>query len=363
MTNNKKSDTFFISRCLELAEKGVGRVEPNPRVGAVLVKDGRIVGEGYHERYGGPHAEVNAIRKAGRKAKGATLYCSLEPCCHFGKTPPCTDLIVKTGIKEVVAAARDPHFVVAGKGFKALKKAGLRVTTGVLEDEARRVNPGFFKFHETGLPYVLAKWAMTLDGKIATRTGDSRWISNDDSRAFLHTLRDRYQAILVGSNTALRDDPTLRGAKTKPVRIVLDSMARVPLDARVVQTAREQRCIVAVSTSAPPEKVRGLKRAGVEVVQLEVMDVRVLLELLAKDGLHSVLVEGGGEVHASIFEAGVVDEVCVFVAPKIIGGRDAKTPVEGAGFEKMAEALALASVTIDRIGDDVVVRGTVGRKP
>ena len=357
----KKSNTSYITRCLELAEKGIGRVEPNPRVGAVLVKDGKVVGEGWHERYGGPHAEVNAIRKAGAKATGATLYCNLEPCCHVGKTPPCTDLIIRTGIKEVVASARDPHFVVAGKGYKALKRAGLKVTNGVMEKEARALNAGFFKFHTTGLPHVLAKWAMTLDGKIATRTGDSRWVSSDASRAFLHRLRDRYQAILVGSNTALRDDPTLRGDKTRPVRIVLDSMARIPLDSRVIATAREQRIVIAVSTSAPPEKVRALKRAGAEVVQLEVMDVRVLMELLAKDGLHSILVEGGGEVHSSMFDAGVVDEVCVFVAPKVVGGRDAKTPVEGAGLERMAQALALSEVTVDRIGDDVVVRGVVAR--
>jgi diaminohydroxyphosphoribosylaminopyrimidine deaminase/5-amino-6-(5-phosphoribosylamino)uracil reductase len=230
-----------------------------------------------------------------------------------------------------------------------------------MEKEARAMNAGFFKFHTTGLPHVLAKWAMTLDGKIATRTGDSRWVSSEASRSFLHRLRDRYQAILVGSNTALRDDPTLRGEKTRPVRIVLDSMARVPLDSRVVATAREQRIIVAVSTSAPAGKVRALKRAGVEVVQLEVMDVRVLMELLAKDGLHSILVEGGGEVHASMFDAGVVDEVCVFVAPKVVGGRDAKTPVEGGGLEKMAQALALSEISIERIGDDVVVRGVVTR--
>jgi diaminohydroxyphosphoribosylaminopyrimidine deaminase/5-amino-6-(5-phosphoribosylamino)uracil reductase len=359
MTKNE-TDALHITRCLKLAERGVGRVEPNPRVGAVLVKGGKVVGEGWHERYGGPHAEVHAIRKAGAKAKGATLYCSLEPCCHFGKTPPCTDLVIRSGIREVVASSKDPHFVVAGKGFARLRKAGIKVTVGVMQDAARRLNEGFFKFHTTGMPYVLAKWAMTLDGKIATRTGDSRWISNDASRKFLRGLRDRYQAILVGSNTALRDDPRLRGATSGPVRIVLDSMARVPLEATVVKTAREQRIIIAVSTSAPEEKVRALQRAGVQIVRLEVMDIRVLLELLAKDGLHSILVEGGGEVHASLFEAGVVDEVCVFVAPKVIGGRDAKSPVEGTGLEKMAHALSLTGVTIDRIGDDVVIRGRVG---
>lgn len=350
---------IHIRRCFALARKGLGAVEPNPRVGAVLVKGDRIVGEGWHERFGGPHAEVNALKCAGAKARGATLFVSLEPCRHYGKTPPCTEAIVKAGVREVVAAARDPHAVVDGKGAAALRRAGLKVTLGVLEAEARRANPGFFKFHEKGLPYVVAKWAMTLDGKIATKTGDSRWISNEDSRAALHRLRDEYQATLIGSNTALRDDPRLRGAKRLPIRVVLDSYAKVPIEAALVKTAREQRTIIAVSTSAPEQKVRALQRAGVQIVRLEVMDMRVLLEELARDGIHSILVEGGGEVHSSLFEANLADEVVAFVAPKVIGGREAKTPVEGAGFERMSQAVELAGLTVDRIGDDVVIRGLV----
>ncbi len=349
----------FMTRCLELARRGEGKVEPNPRVGAVVVRGGKIVAEGWHKRYGGPHAEINALRKAGVRAKGATLYVSLEPCCHYGKTPPCSEAIIAAGVKEVVAAVRDPHTIVNGKGAAALKRAGIRVTTGVLADEARRANQGFFKFHETGLPYVVAKWAMTLDGKIATHTGDSRWISNEKSRAWLHRLRDRYQAILVGSNTALRDDPGLRGAKRLPVRVILDSWARLPADAKVVKTARDQRTIVAVSTSAGEDKVRRLQRAGIEVIKLEVMDMHVVFEELARSGIHSILVEGGGEVHASVFEAGLADEVVVFVAPKVIGGREAKTPVEGAGMAKMALARQLRDVTLERIDDDVVIRGYV----
>jgi diaminohydroxyphosphoribosylaminopyrimidine deaminase/5-amino-6-(5-phosphoribosylamino)uracil reductase len=356
-----KNYAELMRRCFELARRGEGRVEPNPRVGAMVVRAGKVIAEGWHERYGGPHAEVNALRKAGARAKGATLVASLEPCCHQGKTPPCADAVIKAGIKEVVAAVRDPHSVVCGKGFAALKKAGLRVTTGVLEEEARRLNPGFFKFHETGMPYVVAKWAMTLDGKIAAHTGDSRWITCEASRAWLHRLRDAYQAILVGSNTALRDDPILRGDKRTPVRVVLDSWARVPMDAKVVKSAKEQRTIIAVSTSAPEEKVRLFRRAGVEVIKLEVMDMRVLLEELARAGLHSILVEGGGEVHASVFEAGLADEFVVFVAPKIVGGREAKTPVEGNGLSKMAEAQRIVDVTCERIEDDFVIRGRVKR--
>ncbi len=346
-----------MRRALELARRGEGRVEPNPRVGAVVVRGGRVVGEGWHARYGGAHAEATALGKAGARARGATVYVNLEPCCHTGKTPPCTEALVRAGVKEVVAAVRDPHGIVNGRGFAALRRGGVRVRTGVLAQEARRANPGFFKFHETGLPYVVAKWAMTLDGKIATHTGDSRWISSEASRAWLHRLRDAHQAILVGSGTALRDDPIMRGHRSRPVRVILDSWARVPGDAKVVKTAREQRTIVAVSTSAPAERVRALQRAGVEVIKLEVMDLRVVFEEIARAGIHTILVEGGGEVHASVFEAGLADEVVVFVAPKVVGGRGAKTPVEGTGLGRMADALRLSEVTVERIEDDVVIRG------
>ncbi|MBI2899479.1 MAG: bifunctional diaminohydroxyphosphoribosylaminopyrimidine deaminase/5-amino-6-(5-phosphoribosylamino)uracil reductase RibD [Planctomycetes bacterium] len=353
-------DAAFMERALELARRGAGAVEPNPMVGAVVVRGSRVVGEGWHKEFGGPHAEVFAIRAAGAKAKGATLYVNLEPCSpHPKKTPPCTDLVAKAGIAGVVAAMRDPNPAVCGRGLALLRKAGIRTKVGLLEKEARRLNAAFEKFHRTGLPYVLSKWAMTLDGKIATPTGDSRWISGEASRAWLKRLRDEYQAILIGANTALRDDPGLRGRTRLPVRIVLDSKARVPLDAQVVRTARAQRTILAVSAEAPAEKVRLLERAGVEVIRIEEMDMRVLFEELANAGLIKILVEGGGEVHASVFEDDLADEVCVFVGPKIAGGKDAKTPVEGDGVAKMAECLRLRDVTIERIDDDVVIRGRV----
>jgi diaminohydroxyphosphoribosylaminopyrimidine deaminase/5-amino-6-(5-phosphoribosylamino)uracil reductase len=350
-----------MQRALELARRGAGLVEPNPMVGAVVVREGKIVGEGWHRRFGGPHAEVMALRKAGSRARGATLYVNLEPCSpHPKKTPPCTELILKSGLARVVAACTDPNPLVQGRGLSLLRKGGVTVSTGLLGKEAREGNRAFFKWNKTGFPYILSKWAMTLDGKIATHTGDSKWISSVASRKWLHQLRDEYPAILIGANTALRDDPTLRGTKLRPVRIILDTYARVPIDAKVVKTAKEQRTILAVSASAPEEKLRLLRRAGVEVIQLEILDLRILLEELARSGITKILVEGGGEVHASIFEAGLSDEVCIFIAPKITGGADARTPVEGVGFGKIIDSIHLSDVTMERIEDDMVIRGKTG---
>jgi diaminohydroxyphosphoribosylaminopyrimidine deaminase/5-amino-6-(5-phosphoribosylamino)uracil reductase len=354
-------DVAFMRRALELAAKGGAKVAPNPQVGAVVVKGGRIVGEGWHRVFGGPHAEVLALRSAGAKAKGATMYVTLEPCApHPKKTPPCTELLARSGLKRLVVALRDPNPMVDGRGLAAARKAGLKVAHGVLEDEARALNAPYVKFHTRGLPYVVCKWAMTLDGKIATRTGDSRWVSGEASRKWLHRWRDGFQAILVGSGTVLRDDPSLRGAATRPTRIVLDGAARTPLSSVVVRTAREQPTIVAVRPDAPEARVKALRKAGVQVLELDVRDLRLVFEALAREGLRRILVEGGGEVHASVLRAGVADEVCVFVAPKIAGGRDAKSPVEGEGAELMAHAAALRDVTVDRLGEDVVVRGRLG---
>jgi diaminohydroxyphosphoribosylaminopyrimidine deaminase/5-amino-6-(5-phosphoribosylamino)uracil reductase len=355
-----RGEEKFMRRALELAAKGAGRTAPNPLVGAVIVKDGRCVGEGYHHRFGGPHAEVLALRAAGARAKGATMYLTLEPCSpHPKKTPPCSELLATSGLKRVVVAMRDPNPLVDGKGIAILKRAGIRVSTGLVADEARALNAPFVKVHTRGLPYVVGKWAMTLDGKIATRTGDSRWVSNERSRAWLHRFRDTFQAILVGSGTVLRDDPILRGLKTLPTRIILDTTARTSIDSKVARTAKEQQTILAVSPAAPAERLRRLERAGVQILQLDIRDLRLVFEALAREGLHKILVEGGGEVHASVFEDRLADEVCVFVAPKVVGGRDAKTPVEGEGFEKMAQALELESLSVERVGCDFLLRGRV----
>lgn len=352
----------YMRRALDLAAKGGVAVAPNPMVGAVVVKGGRIVGEGWHRRYGGPHAEVFALKAAGARAKGATVYVTLEPCSpHPKKTPPCTDLLIRSGVARVVIAMRDPNPSVDGGGIRLLRRAGVQVEVGPLADEAATLNAAFVKYQTTGLPYVAVKWASTLDGKIATRTGDSRWISGEKSRAWLHRWRDTFQAILVGSGTVLRDDPMLRGAKTRPVRIILDSNARTPLTAQVVRTAREQATILAVASTAPEGRVKKLERAGVTVVRLDLRDLRLVLESLAGTGLQRILVEGGGEVHASVLDARLADEACIFIAPKIIGGRAAKTPVEGEGAALISEGLRLERIAVDRIEDDVVIRGSFAR--
>ena len=356
-------DERFMQRALELAARGGNRTAPNPLVGAVVVRGGRIVGEGWHRVYGGPHAEVHAIRAAGARAKGSTIYVALEPCSpHPKKTPPCTDLLARAGIARAVVSIKDPNPLVHGRGLSLLRRAGIKVTTGVCAREAAELNAPFIKVHTRGLPYVAVKWAMTLDGKIATRTGDSRWISSERSRVWLHRWRDTFHAILVGSGTLLRDDPRLRGRTSRPTRIILDTSAKTPVDAVVVRTAREQPTILAVAPGASETRLRRLRNAGVQILELDVRDLRLVFEALAGEGLHKILVEGGGEVHASVLqEAGLVDEACVFVAPKIIGGRSAKTPVEGDGLAAMADAVHLQQVSIERSGDDVVIRGRFRR--
>jgi diaminohydroxyphosphoribosylaminopyrimidine deaminase/5-amino-6-(5-phosphoribosylamino)uracil reductase len=351
-------DEAFMRRALALAERGGVAVAPNPKVGAVVVRGGRVVGEGYHRRFGGPHAEVFALRAAGARARQATLYVTLEPCApHPKKTPPCTDLIARSGVSRVVCAMRDPNPAVHGRGLTLLRRAGIRVEAGVLSREAAAANAAFVKYHTTGLPWVAVKWAATLDGKIATRTGDSRWISGEKSRAWVHRWRDTFQAVLVGSGTVLRDDPMLRGARTKPARIVLDTAARTPPGSQVVRTARDQDTVIAVSSKAPEVRVRALERAGVRILRLDLLDLKLVLEALAEQGLHRILVEGGGEVHSSVLEERLADEACIFIAPKIVGGRDAKTPVEGEGLARMGEALRLEDVEVERSGEDVRIRG------
>ena len=350
-------DETFMRRALELAARGGIRVAPNPQVGAVVVKGGRVVAEGWHKILGGPHAEAVALR--GVNAKGATLYVTLEPCVpHPKKTPPCSELLAASGLARLVVAMKDPNPRVDGRGLAAARKAGIRVSCGLLEAEARALNAPFVKFHTRGLPYVVCKWAMTLDGKIATRTGDSRWVSGERSRKWLHSWRDGFQAILVGSGTVLRDDPSLRGTKTRPTRIILDSQARTPLTAQVVRTAKDHPTIVAVSPEAPERRVKALRKAGVQVLELDIRNLRLVFEALAGDGLRRILVEGGGEVHASVLAAGVADEAVVFVAPKLVGGRGAKSPVEGEGLELMAQAQGLKNMTVERMGEDVLIRGT-----
>jgi diaminohydroxyphosphoribosylaminopyrimidine deaminase/5-amino-6-(5-phosphoribosylamino)uracil reductase len=354
------ADRQWMARALELAERGRGWVEPNPLVGAVLVRDGRIVGEGWHPRYGEAHAEVNALAAAGETARAATLYVTLEPCCHHGKTPPCTDAVLRAGVRRVVAAMTDPFPQVAGQGTALLRAAGVEVEVGTGEAEARRLNAPYLKLLTTGRPYVHAKWAMTLDGKIATRTGDSKWISNEASRRRVHTLRGRMDAILVGIGTVLADDPLLTarppGPRT-PVRVVLDSRGRMPATCQLTRTARDAPVLVA---TAGAEAAR-LRAAGCEVIGMTTAgdrpDVGALLDELGRRRMTNVLVEGGSEVLGSFLDARAIDEVHVFIAPRLAGGAAARTAIGGAGVERIADALSLAEWRVELIDGDLYLHG------
>lgn len=355
---------IWMKRALQLAEKGRGLVEPNPMVGAVIVREGQVLGEGWHQRFGGPHAEIHALNAAGTAAQGATLYVTLEPCCHHGKTPPCTDALVRAGIGRVVAAMRDPFHQVAGKGAEILRAAGIPVELGVCEADALRLNAPYLSLVGRGRPYVHAKWAMTLDGKIATRTGHSRWISNEASRQRVHQLRGRMDAIVVGIGTALADDPQLTArppGPRLPIRVILDSQARLPLTGLLASTAREVPTLVVCGASADPERTEALHNKGCEILVLPDENGRpsvpALLAELGRRRHTNVLVEGGGEVLGSFLVGGVIDEVHVFVAPRLVGGGTARTPIAGLGFESIDQGPALAHWEIEKIEGDLYVHG------
>jgi diaminohydroxyphosphoribosylaminopyrimidine deaminase / 5-amino-6-(5-phosphoribosylamino)uracil reductase len=356
-------DLHWMQCALELAERGRGFVEPNPLVGAVVVRDGAIVGEGWHQRYGGPHAEVNAFAAAGEAARGATLYVTLEPCCHHGKTPPCTDAVLRAGVSRVVVAMSDPFPQVSGRGSEILRAAGLSVEVGLCEAEARRLNAPYLKLLSTGKPYVHLKWAMTLDGKIATRTGDSKWISNESSRRKVHELRGRMDAIVVGIGTALADDPQLTarppGARTA-ARVVLDSQGRLPLDSALVRTARDIPVIV-VTAGQAGENARRLHELGCEVLELPGTggrpSVDALLTDLGRRRMTNLLVEGGAGVLGSFLDARAVGEVHVFVAPRLAGGAAAHSPVGGVGVARIADSLSLDEMEVEQIEGDVYLHG------
>jgi diaminohydroxyphosphoribosylaminopyrimidine deaminase/5-amino-6-(5-phosphoribosylamino)uracil reductase len=363
----EEDDAFWMRRALAEAARGLGRVEPNPMVGAVVVRDGRLVRVGHHERFGGPHAEVFALGAAGAAARGATLYVTLEPCCHHGKTPPCTDAVLTSGIARAVVATPDPFPRVAGGGLRRLEAAGVAVTVGVEAAAARRLNGPFFKRQATGRPYVVAKWAMTLDGKIACASGDSKWISGPESRAAVHDLRGRMDAIVVGIGTALADDPELTarppGPRT-PLRVVLDREARLPLDGRLARTARAVPVLVVAGPDAPGDRVGALAAAGVEVLPLEgdaAGRVGSLLDELGRRGVANVLVEGGGTALGAFWDAGEVDAVEVFLAPVLEGGAGEFGPLRGRGVARMADATRLAGLEVARRGPDVWLRGDVPR--
>lgn len=360
------SDNMYMQRALAIAEGGVGYVSPNPLVGCVIVRDGRIVGEGHHERYGGPHAEANALRAAGAEARGATLYVTLEPCCHTGKTPPCVDAVLQAGVGCVVMAMADPNPKVAGGGLARLRAAGIEVTLGVCEAEARRLNETFLHYIRTQRPFVTLKCAVTLDGKIATRTGASRWITGGAARERVHRLRHAADAVLVGSGTALQDDPLLttrlpEGGGVNALRVLVDSTLRLPVSSQLATVAPDCRTLIATSEWASVEKQRQLEDRGVEILRLpSYADGRVNMEalsaVLGARGIANLLVEGGATLSATLLQRRLVDKVIVFVAPKIIGG-DGLNVIAALGVESMTDALQLYGMTSQSVGEDVMLEG------
>ena len=357
-----------MAQALTLARLALGSVSPNPAVGAVLVRDGKVVGQGHTQPPGEDHAEIVALKQAGEKARGATLYVTLEPCCHQGRTPPCTGAIIQAGVRAVHAAMLDPNPKVAGKGVKELEAAGIRVVVGEGAAEAAEITEAYAKHITTGLPFVSAKFAVSLDGKIATRTGDSRWISSEDSRRYVHSLRHATDAIMAGVSTVLADDPrlTARGGggqggtgHRQPLRVIVDSSGRTPPGARLFQEYGQT--LIVTGGPLKPEPQTAFAAAGAEVIEVPLGDGRVdlaaMLAKLGERGVTSVLVEGGGSLLGSLFDAELVDKVVAFVAPIIIGGDKAATPVGGHGVAQVADAWRLNRVKVDRFDNDIMVSG------
>lgn len=361
----------YMAQALSLASLALGQVSPNPAVGAVVVKDEVVIGQGYTQPPGDAHAEVMALKQAGDAARGATLYVTLEPCCHFGRTPPCSRSIVAAGINEVHFAMTDPNPMVAGGGQHELEALGIRTYTGEHEAEARELNEAYIRYITAGTPFVTAKFAASLDGKIATRSGDSRWISSSESRRYAHHLRYVTDAIMVGANTVLTDDPHLTArccggkggtAKKQPLRVIIDGKGLIPLSARIF--TEPGKTLLVWGRSAKPEEKAAFNQAGAEVLELPLgngqVDMKELFQTLGRRGITSVLVEGGGTLLGSLFDSGLVDKVVAFIAPIIIGGENAVSAVAGGGVDKIADSIQLKRVRVEQLGQDLVVSGHVG---
>lgn len=359
-------DEKYMQRAIELARQGEGHVNPNPMVGAVIVKDGRIIGEGYHQKYGELHAERNALLNCQESPEGADLYVTLEPCCHYGKTPPCTEAIIENRIKRVIVGSMDCNPLVAGKGVRILREAGIEVTEGVLQRECDELNKIFFHFMETGKPYVMMKYAMTIDGKIATYTGASKWITGEIARKKVHKDRGRFMAIMVGVGTVLADNPLLTcriDGKKSPIRIICDTHLRTPLNAEIVKTAGEVPTIIAVSENVSAEKKRPFWERQCEIWELpekeDAVDLQELMKRLGERKIDSVLLEGGGTLNYTALKSGIVNAVQAYIAPKIFGGAEAKTPVEGTGICLPEEAFKIKNKKITFLGEDILVEGDI----
>jgi diaminohydroxyphosphoribosylaminopyrimidine deaminase/5-amino-6-(5-phosphoribosylamino)uracil reductase len=358
---NPGRDEVWMRRALRAAAKARGRTSPNPMVGAVLVKGGRVVGEGYHAKAGEPHAEIVALGIAQERAKGSTLYLNLEPCAHQGRTPPCAPRVVQSGVKKAIIGMRDPNPRVEGKGIHILEEGGLEVRVGVLEQECRKLNEAFCKHITTGFPFVILKAASTLDGKIATRAGDSKWISSEASRRLVHRLRNEVDGIVVGIETILKDDPLLTARVPRgrdPTRIILDAHLRIPEDARVIETLPSKTILVATE-KAPLEKVERLRGRGVEVWRLDSVegkiDLKTCLAKLGAMGMMSLLVEGGSQVYGSFLDEGLVDKLVLFLAPRLMGDPRALGIFGGKGVGHLEEAKPLRDMKVKRVGGDLLV--------
>jgi len=358
------TDNQYMQRALDLAALALGRTSPNPVVGAVIVKNGVIVGEGYHQKAGTPHAEIHALQQAGEQARGADIYVTLEPCSHYGRTPPCADALIEAGVRRVVAAVLDPNPKVSGRGMEKLKKAGIATQIGVLEQSARRLNEAFFKYVSTGRPLVSLKTAMTLDGKIATAQGSSRWITGGEARRHVHRLRNQYDAIMVGIGTVLADDPLLNTRlddeeARDPIRIIIDGQLLLPHDTQIVKTSNRQPTLVYTSHGADHDREVALRDKGLEIIRIngspDYLDMGQVMDDLGKRQITCVLVEGGAGLNASLLQQHLVDKLYWFIAPKMVGGIKAPGPVAGDGVETMDQALLLHDVQVQQMGADILI--------
>lgn len=358
----------FMRRALDLSKIGIGHTNPNPLVGAVLVKDEKSIGEGYHEYYGGPHAEINAINSSTQDVRGATMYVTLEPCSHYGKTPPCVNTIIDRGISKVVIGMKDPNPIVAGRGIQILQDNGIEVITGVLEDEIKKLNEIFIKFITTKTPFCILKTAMTIDGKIATTTGDSKWIANSKSRKYVHQIRNRVSAIMVGIGTVIADDPLLTtrledNEGVDAVRIIVDTKGRIPLEAKVLNNNSNTKTILATTQKAEKDKLNAIEDKGAEILITPLrenrVDLKYLVKELGKRGVDSILIEGGSSLNYSALSEGIVDKVITFIAPKIVGGQKAKTPVGGEGIRFVKDCIRLDNISINRFDEDIMIEGYI----
>ena len=360
------NDQAYMKQALELAKKGWGWTSPNPMVGAVVVRDGRVIGQGWHAKYGELHAERAALADCREDPAGATMYVTLEPCCHQGKQPPCTDAILKAGLARVVIGSADPNPQVAGKGVKLLREAGVEVTEGVLKEECDALNDVFFHYITTGKPFVVLKYAMTLDGKLAAYTGVSQWITGEVARAHVQTQRGRYRAIMVGVGTVIGDDPRLtcraEGGRN-PLRVICDTNLRTPLSAVVVQTAALNPTLIATASN-DPAAIAAYEEKGCQVVTFprkgDYVDLAAVVAYLGRNGVDSVLLEGGSGLHWSALEAGLVNKVQAYIAPKLLGGEGARSPVGGKGFPYPNDVVMVKNITVTPLGPDYLLEGTVG---